>query len=104
MGYYAEHDDIENEDENKNENEDDDEQDVRRRVIMIIEKVWTTRYGFIIEITVRRTNNLRKMTAASMMSSASNTSSQAAYNVDLSEICIEKRLLYYVSPFMNQMI
>eukprot|EP01084_Bolivina_argentea_P076246 138165_1 len=91
-------------DEEDDDDDDDDEIDRRRRVILVIENIWTTRYGFIIEITVRRTNNIRKMTAASMMSSASNTSSQAAYDINLSEITIEKRLLYYISPFMNQMI
>eukprot|EP01083_Nonionella_stella_P021544 59724_1 len=84
-------------------NEDEAPVDERRRVIMIIENVWTTRYGFIIEMTVRRTNNVRKMSTDSNVSSSSSTSSQAMYDVDLSEICIEKRLLYYVSPFMNEM-
>eukprot|EP00487_Bulimina_marginata_P006193 TRINITY_DN25451_c0_g1_i1.p1 TRINITY_DN25451_c0_g1~~TRINITY_DN25451_c0_g1_i1.p1 ORF type:complete len:144 (-),score=14.85 TRINITY_DN25451_c0_g1_i1:69-464(-) len=88
--YYSE-----NKQQEEDENEDEDEP--RRRVIMIIENVWTTRYGFIIEITVRRSNNIRKMTAASMMSSASNTSSQAVYDVDLSEILLyEKRISYTI--------
>ena len=77
---------------------------IRRRVVMIIENIWTTKYGFIIEATVRKTNNLRKETMASAMSSDSNTSSQRAYNVDLSEVNIEKRLFYYLSPSNNQMI
>ena len=77
---------------------------VRRRLVLIVEHAWATKLGFVIELTVRRQNIRRKETAASAMSSDSNTSSQRAFNVDLVEINIEKRLLYYVSPANDQMI
>ena len=77
---------------------------MRRRVFMVVENVFATKYGFIIEMTVRRCNILRKETIASMMSSDSNTSSQRVFNVDLSEITIEKRMFYYISPANEQMI
>lgn len=69
--------------------------------MIVIEQIWTTRYGFVIEMTVRKSTNFRKMTSASMMSSASHSSSQAEFDVDLSEIGIIERIIYYVSPFMN---
>ena len=40
---------------------DEESQHVRQRVLVIVEQVWTTRYGFVLEMTVRRTNTMRKM-------------------------------------------
>ncbi len=82
--------------EKNDEEEQKNETDTRRRVILVIEHIWTTRYGFIIEITVRKTNTIRKMTAASRVSSRSDTSFQAAYDINLSDITIEKSPFIYL--------
>lgn len=73
---------LDNDDIDDDINDDDD--DVRMRVFMVVEHLWTTKHGFVIELTVRQISDI--------------------IDHDLSHITINKRLLYYISPFMNQMI
>ncbi|ETO23963.1 hypothetical protein RFI_13198, partial [Reticulomyxa filosa] len=70
-----------------------------KRSMVVVENVWTTRFGFVIEMTVRRMDT----SDASTVESADTKEEGLESDIDLSLVSVEKRLIYYMNPQSNHL-